>query len=635
MENYEDFNRQLKTHQNALICILDYKKAENALRWYDYLKYHWKTVILNMSDKENNIDSFQRDDANIIKLDNIQFGGAVLTAYDMALAQNAEWLIYLTSDIEISDANIQRLIEILDNEIFPSDDIGVYGISGLLGSSLYGEDTIKPNYNVDMLCNYTNNVRDAVTIEDWFYVCRMDLVKESLDTFIDRSQVYYGWGLADYTTNIARNKGYRILRDDRVRIFHPYGTGYNIEGALQEGLNAKNKLINSDYLNYSGVIYFDNLFVVTLDDTEYVMPKNPEDKDKYIVCTCAKNEDEYLREWVQHYLDLGFDKIVIADNNDERRIAPILHDYIRDEKVEVLQCHGVDQMQLPFYNQFMRQGNYKWCAYYDCDEFLELNTGQNIKEFLDEQTSDVVIFNWITYGFDNIAFKKEGRIQDRFVNPLYPIMYQKENMFVKSIIKGGHAHQENSYFISAHTIKNDYGLKYSIGGYYDVDYASETHLPRYKKGYIKHYYTKSLEEWYTKVNRGWADGTSKLLPLATAYYMHNIDIPIDSYGVGPFIRNVAKLDYTGYDAYSFIKISNNSHNVYSLIYHVMAMLSQMKGQTLCFDIDEIDERLFDLFLEFAIKTGNKCITITKDTDLWALHTRISNNKETYYMIDCL
>ena len=64
------------------------------------------------------------------------------------------------------------------------------------------------------------------------------------------------------------------------------------------------------------------------EETERFLPKHPEDKDKYLVLTCAKNEDKYLVEFVEHYLKLGFDKVIIADNNDEPTIEPILENYI-------------------------------------------------------------------------------------------------------------------------------------------------------------------------------------------------------------------------------------------------------------------------------------------------------------------
>ena len=40
--------------------------------------------------------------------------------------------------------------------------------------------------------------------------------------------------------------------------------------------------------------------------------KDPADKDKYIVCTCARGENDYIVEYVEHYLNLDFDKILSA-----------------------------------------------------------------------------------------------------------------------------------------------------------------------------------------------------------------------------------------------------------------------------------------------------------------------------------
>ena len=30
----------------------------------------------------------------------------------------------------------------------------------------------------------------------------------------------------------------------------------------------------------------------------------------------AKNEEPYLKEWIEYHANLGFDKIIVCDNND-------------------------------------------------------------------------------------------------------------------------------------------------------------------------------------------------------------------------------------------------------------------------------------------------------------------------------
>ena len=128
--------------------------------------------------------------------------------------------------------------------------------------------------------------------------------------------------------------------------------------------------------------------------------KDDSDKDKYIVCTCAKNENDYIVEFVKHYLDLDFDKIIICDNNDDNSIEIVLKEFIDNGQVEIFNCRGFDSFQVQFYTMFSNYGNYKWCAYYDADEFLELGIYTSIKDFLNTIPEDIdgVCFNWLLFG---------------------------------------------------------------------------------------------------------------------------------------------------------------------------------------------------------------------------------------------
>ena len=123
--------------------------------------------------------------------------------------------------------------------------------------------------------------------------------------------------------------------------------------------------------------------------------KDESDIDKYLVFTCARNENDYIVEWVEHYLKMGFDKIIICDNNSDNAIETILKKYIEEGTVEIFDFRNCSSFQVQTYSIFARYGNYKWCAYFDCDEFLELNCYSNIKEFLD--LCAVLVFYLCTY----------------------------------------------------------------------------------------------------------------------------------------------------------------------------------------------------------------------------------------------
>lgn len=57
---------------------------------------------------------------------------------------------------------------------------------------------------------------------------------------------------------------------------------------------------------------------------------------KNAVVAIQRLEGKYLQEWVGHYLSLGFDLVIICDNNqlsDNEDVTEILSDYIKDKKV--------------------------------------------------------------------------------------------------------------------------------------------------------------------------------------------------------------------------------------------------------------------------------------------------------------
>ena len=76
---------------------------------------------------------------------------------------------------------------------------------------------------------------------------------------------------------------------------------------------------------------------------------------------------------------------------------------------------------------FCTEGNYEWCGYFDCDEFLELGLYSDIKEYLKTKENEICVsFNWMVYGSNGERFKREGLVQERFKYPVSPISLYTE-----------------------------------------------------------------------------------------------------------------------------------------------------------------------------------------------------------------
>ena len=361
-----------------------------------------------------------------------------------------------------------------------------------------------------------------------------------------------------------------------------------------------------------------------------------------MVFACAKNESEYIKEWVDHYLSIGFDKALIADNNekDDNSLSEALSDYVADGRVQIFDLRGHESVQVQIYSDYCAYGNYKWCGYFDCDEFFEMGVYNNVKDLLSTLDEyDCVSFNWVLYGPNGQIYRTPGGVQERFPVPLCPILYMKENVFMKSIVKGGAGRFRNCWFNGSHIPTTDNpDIKYSIGGYNEPYNNKTIHAhfpPSYKLGYIKHYYTKSYEEWKQKASRGWPDGTNTLDMNRYYLFDESYAVPADAFLNGLFAN--------GYDTglhwadrlkeYSVIQLTNNGEFVYPFLINAIAIMQYTTDHTFIITDPHIDDAFYTILLEFALRTGNKLCYARNQGEVWTAYVNHHKYGEpTFYII---
>ena len=229
----------------------------------------------------------------------------------------------------------------------------------------------------------------------------------------------------------------------------------------------------------------------------------------YYVCCIARLEGRYIREFVEHYLSLGFTKVIICDNNhDGEDDLNVIDDYVKQGKVIIEDYKNEVKAQMRAYTKvYEKYGKeYDWMLFCDIDEHLYLENHKTIDEFLqDKQDFDCVLINWLCYGdCEQIEADYTKPLKERFTYPLplnLCVQYQfPENTHIKSIVKGG----INVVFYGNPHIPstplrccNANGVQVDNRPWQNIDYTN---------AHIKHYVTKSLEEWCTnKMARGTAD----------------------------------------------------------------------------------------------------------------------------------
>ena len=231
--------------------------------------------------------------------------------------------------------------------------------------------------------------------------------------------------------------------------------------------------------------------------------------DGIALCVIGRRENRYAREFVAHYKELGFDKVFICDNNHdgEERFEEVLQDFIGDGFVEILNYRNLISAQRKSYEDVYRRygSKYRWIAFFDFDEFLTIVSGSNIHKLMSSyEEYDCVLFNWQNYG-DNGLLRDDGRnLSERFTEPLpfdhfaqYPNI--PDNYHVKCVVRGGLPLVE--FNDSPHLPSNAMRCCNSI-----CELCRQSPFQKYNfsVAYLKHYATKTVEEWYSNK---WQKGT--------------------------------------------------------------------------------------------------------------------------------
>lgn len=225
---------------------------------------------------------------------------------------------------------------------------------------------------------------------------------------------------------------------------------------------------------------------------------------KVSLCVTCKNENNYIREFIFHYKQLGFDHIFIIDNNDDEYLENVINDYIELNYVTIIDWRRKLDPQYDGYTYVYKTfgEDYDWMAFFDCDELLQLNDGsKNIQEFLLQHkfiNYNLINVFWQTYGDEELIMVENDNysMKDRFKTPIFTCTI--EDFQPKSIIKTklpiehvGGAHVGNQEdFIKRCNPEGEEIVVCKSGGSRCLPISLES-------AQLNHYRTKTLEEYIT------------------------------------------------------------------------------------------------------------------------------------------
>ena len=220
---------------------------------------------------------------------------------------------------------------------------------------------------------------------------------------------------------------------------------------------------------------------------------------KVCICTIGKNENKYIREFVEYYKKFGIDKIFLYDNNDNdgENFDIVLDDYIKSGFVEIINYRGKEKIQYSAFNHCYRGNNhsYDWLIFYDLDEFIHLSHYSNVKNFLDKPTlknCNIIYLYNVLHTDNNQIYYYNKSLFERFPN--FTTEYPNILGITKIIMRGN---LSDITFNNPHVIPNKYQCN-GIGKIINLT-NKEIYNKRY---YYNHFYFKSSEEYFNKLKRG-------------------------------------------------------------------------------------------------------------------------------------
>lgn len=246
-----------------------------------------------------------------------------------------------------------------------------------------------------------------------------------------------------------------------------------------------------------------------------------EEKLKVALCAIVKNENLYIREWLEYYKKLGISKIFLYDNNEinGERLEDVIGDYISSSFVDVIDRRGKEKGLVYFGNINLqpltyidcyedRLSDFDWVCFFDIDEFLEFRNGFDMFSFLQQSIFDdcgTILVGHETYGDNDLVTYDSRPVVERFTKLSNA---WKDECFVKSIVRTKEiVDGENLlHFIHCFRLK-DKKVCFDDG---TECLCKKWHMPIMSEGstsgniVLKHYKTKTIEEYFKRhLGRTW------------------------------------------------------------------------------------------------------------------------------------
>ena len=211
------------------------------------------------------------------------------------------------------------------------------------------------------------------------------------------------------------------------------------------------------------------------------------------LCAIIKDEDRDIREWLAYHLAIGFEHVLIYDNNSRIPLSATLQDLVSAGLVTVVDWPLTRAQQLSAYHHALKSwgARTRWLAFIDADEFILPLQHEDVRDFLDEYgMHGGVGAHWSTFGSGGHMGRPSGGILANYTQNLGLDPHIKSIVQPSLVLRPVSAHhfafRPDAFCVNEDHVPVTDFMSYPVG----------------ERIRINHYYYKSQQDFQDKIARG-------------------------------------------------------------------------------------------------------------------------------------
>jgi len=184
------------------------------------------------------------------------------------------------------------------------------------------------------------------------------------------------------------------------------------------------------------------------------------------ICTLVKQDQKYFDDWYNHHIKKGFGPITVYLDDPAKKDA-----YIRDSVIIKEVIRGGNSSHVFTLNDFLNENKDEkgWCLFIDIDEYADFHADDILKEITKTKIGQGIRIPTMPYIADTEKYR------EKFIDKPVAVRFPKQSIAVRFMHHKMLMPFGGDLLFSPHSSKKAPYVTY--------------------KFMIKHYFTKSREEW--------------------------------------------------------------------------------------------------------------------------------------------